>query len=69
MTADEDRVCPVCGASLAGRRSDAIYDRPACRREGNRVLRLAAGKPDTGYITLEQYEQRRRNRANDQVEE
>lgn len=58
------RRCPVCGTSLEGRRRDAIYDRPACRREGNRLLRLAAGKPDTGYRSLDEYAQRRRIRAN-----
>lgn len=65
----DNRVCPVCGASLEGRRRDAIYDRPACRREGNRLLRLAAGEPDTGYRSLDEYGKRRRTRANPPVGE
>lgn len=65
----DHRACPVCGASLEGRRRDAIYDRPACRREGNRLLRLAAGKPDTGYRSLDEYAARRRRRANAAVGE
>lgn len=64
-----DRRCPVCGGSLDGRRSDAIYDRPSCRREANRVAHLLAGKPDTGYASLDEYAQRRRIRANRPVGE
>lgn len=66
---NDRRTCPVCGASLEGRRRDAIYDRPACRREGNRLLRLAAGRPDTGYTSLDEYGKRRRTRANAQAGE
>lgn len=58
-----ERLCPVCGASLEGRRSDAVTCGPACRRERSRARRLAAGKPDGGYLTLGQWLDRRRRRA------
>lgn len=63
-----NRVCPVCGASLDGRRSDAIYDTPACRREANMIARQLSGEPDTGYRSLDEYVKRRTRRANDVAE-
>lgn len=55
--------CPVCGAALAGRRTDAVYCGPPCRREASRVRRLLAGQADAGYLGLLPYEDRRRRRA------
>jgi hypothetical protein len=37
--------CPVCGASLAGRRADASYCSNACRAEAWRLRRLLRRKP------------------------
>lgn len=56
--------CPVCGASLAGRRAGARYCSAACRREASRWRRLSAGERDGHYVSLAQYVQRRRRRAN-----
>jgi hypothetical protein len=60
MTAE--RTCVACGTSLAGRRPQARFCSPACRREANRLARLAAGEADGQYLTLEQYSNRRRTR-------
>jgi hypothetical protein len=49
------RRCPVCGASLEGRRVDACTCGAGCRRELYRVLRLAAGEADGPYRTLRGY--------------
>jgi hypothetical protein len=57
------RACRVCGASLAGLRSDAETCFPAGRRERSRVRRLAAGKPEHGYADLGAYRSRKRRTA------
>jgi hypothetical protein len=60
----EGRLCPICGADLAGLRSDAEVCGDRCRRERSRVRRLLAGEGDGPYATLEDYLNRRRSRAN-----
>lgn len=55
--------CPVCGASLDGRRADARYCGRSCRREASRIRRLLAGQDEQGYRTLRDYINRRQRRA------
>ena len=57
------RGCVVCGVSLDGRRRQARYCSPSCRRHANRVLGLLRGEPQPGYAYLDAYLPRR-NRAN-----
>ena len=38
------RICVVCGASLAGMRSDARYCGPPCRAEASRLKRILDGR-------------------------
>lgn len=57
------RLCPVCGADLAGRRADAIVCGAACRRERSRVRALLAGQGAGPYATLDQYNARACRRA------
>ena len=63
MSSDAPDACPVCGASLAGRRADARLCSAACRREHRRVSRLLSGEGDGRYGTLSQYDARPRGRA------
>lgn len=58
------RLCGCCGGSLEGRRAVAVYCGPACRREAFRIARLSRGEPDGHYVTLSQYANRQRRRAN-----
>ena len=55
--------CPICGASLTGRRRDAIVCGPGCRRERARVRALLAGIGAGPYATLDEYTNRRQRRA------
>jgi hypothetical protein len=55
------RVCPVCGASLEGRRREAVVCSPACRIEHSIRRRLEAGVPVGPYRTLVEYQARRPN--------
>lgn len=57
------RVCAVCGTNLDGRRADARYCTPSCRREACRIRILLAGIPVEGYRSLSQYVNRRQRRA------
>jgi hypothetical protein len=57
------RVCVVCGATLDGRRVDALVCGPACRRERSRILAILSGQPAKPYATLAQYANRRQRRA------
>lgn len=47
-----ERVCGVCGASLAGRRAHARYCRGACRAEASRLRRILAGQEADGWASL-----------------
>src|SRR5919109_348682 len=44
----QDGTCPVCGASLGGHRSDAVYCGAPCRAEASRVRRLRQGQATDG---------------------
>lgn len=44
--------CPVCGASLDGRRADAVYCSNGCRQEAYRFRRLLAGRPVGRYVSV-----------------
>jgi hypothetical protein len=41
--------CPICGASLEGKRRDARFCGSSCRREHGRLRRLLSGQSDSGY--------------------
>lgn len=57
--------CAICGASLAGRRQDAVYCGGPCRAEASRVRRLREGQAVDGYGDLPAYSARRtRTRLN-----
>jgi len=58
-----ERLCPVCGEDLSGHRADAQVCSARCRRQRSRTRRLSAGEPDGRYLTLGQYENRPRRRA------
>ena len=55
-----EEVCPVCGASLIGRRCDALYCGGPCRAEASRVRRLRDGGSVDGYGDLTAYNARQR---------
>ena len=57
------RGCAICGRALDGRRADARYCGPACRREASRLRRLLAGEPVDGYRNLADYLNARQRRA------
>lgn len=48
MIADDRRRCAVCGASIAGRRSDATFCGGACRARASRQRRLNRDAEVTG---------------------
>ncbi len=52
MTGAADRVCALCGASLQGRRSDAIFCSPSHRAEGSRLSRLLRSETVDGYSSV-----------------
>lgn len=65
MSAEPDgRHCVVCGASLAGRRSDAVTCGPPCRRERSRLRAVLSGSEADQYESLDAYLDRPRRRAN-----
>jgi len=57
------RRCAICGASMDGRRRDALVCGPACRRERGRLCALLAGRGDGPYETVGAYLERRQRRA------
>ncbi len=59
-TTSREEVCPVCGASLIGRRCDALYCGGPCRAEASRVRRLRDGGSVDGYGDLTAYNARQR---------
>ena len=59
-------VCPVCGASLTGHRSNAIYCGGPCRAEASRVRRLRQGRPVDGYRDLAAYSARHKRTERDE---
>jgi hypothetical protein len=63
MSARAQRRCAVCGASLDGRRRDAVYCSPGCRREQGRIRAVLAGRSDGPYSTLADLAERRQSRA------
>jgi len=46
------RTCAVCGASLEGKRRDAVYCSKGHRTEAWRLRRLLAGRPVGRYATF-----------------
>jgi hypothetical protein len=54
------RRCPVCSASLAGRRRQTRYCSGKCRAEASREERILSGAGADGYQTLPEYRARRR---------
>jgi hypothetical protein len=54
------RRCPICGVSISGLRSDAVYCSPACRAEASRRRRLGEGRVVDGYRHLPSYIARQR---------
>ena len=58
------RICPVCGASLEGRRKQTKTCSSACRRELSRIRAILGGSEVEGYTSLPEYLARHRNRAN-----
>lgn len=56
-----ERCCAVCGASIEGRRPDALTCDPSCRRERSRLLRLLAGESVEGYQSVAEYLKRRQD--------
>jgi hypothetical protein len=57
------RRCAVCGGSLAGKRRDARFCSPACRREAGRQRAVLRGRRDGPYLTLAHLAERRGRRA------
>jgi len=53
----------MCGASIDGRRRDALVCGPACRRERSRLRALLRGRGDGPYETVGAYLARRQRRA------
>jgi hypothetical protein len=53
--------CAVCGASLDSRRRHARFCSARCRREHYQLSRLLSATSDGNYLTLAQYEMRRRS--------
>jgi len=64
---DAARHCPICGADLSGRRSDAQFCSGACRVEAWRLRRLLSGREAGRYRSLrdrvEAYGRARRRRT------
>lgn len=58
-----DRVCVVCGASIAGRRSDARHCSGACRAESSRLRAILRGAERADYDSLARRLERRRKRT------
>jgi hypothetical protein len=63
----QDGTCPVCGASLVGHRSDAVYCGAPCRAEASRVRRLREGQAVDGYRDLAAYSTRQRRTERDRL--
>ena len=59
-TTTPKRQCPVCGASLAGRRRDAESAAPRAGRERSRLRALLTGEGAGPYATLAESQARRR---------
>lgn len=57
------RCCPVCGTSLAGRRSDAVTCGASCRRELSRLRAILRGSDTEPYESVSHYLKRPRRRA------
>jgi hypothetical protein len=47
-----ERCCAVCGASLDGRRPQALYCSGACRADASRLRRLLSGQEVDGYRSV-----------------
>lgn len=58
-----ERACPVCGVSMEDRRPQAKTCSPRCRRKRARWVRILSGRGDGPYRTIDQYEARLANRA------
>jgi hypothetical protein len=48
----DERCCAMCGTSLDGRRSSAIYCGGACRADASRLRRLLSGQQVDGYCSV-----------------
>lgn len=56
-------VCVLCGFSLEGMRSDALYCSGACRAEGGRLRAILRGEAAQGYRSVVQRLNARRRRT------
>lgn len=63
MSRQIERSCPVCGASLTGRRSDAVTCGASCRREMSRLRAILSGSDAEPYDSVRHYLNRPRRRA------
>ncbi len=61
------RRCPVCGATLDGRRADAEVGGPVCRRERGRLRALLAGRGNGPYHSVAEYQARRPQREREKT--
>ena len=48
----QERVCVLCGESLAGKRDDARFCGPKCRVESNRISAILSGKSCSPYKSI-----------------
>ena len=55
-----ERVCPICGTSLAGRSPLARFCSDAHRAEGWRIGQILSGNTANGHTNLASYEAARR---------
>lgn len=58
------RVCPICDASLEGRRKDCCYCSDPCRREAKRLEAILNVSRPSRYRSMPHRYDAARNRAN-----
>jgi hypothetical protein len=59
----QERVCVVCGCSLASHRSDALCCSASCRAERSRVSAILRGVYSGPYRSLREREEARQKRT------
>ena|ERR1035441_3641872 len=50
----QERVCVLCGESLAGKRDDARFCGPKCRTESHRISAILSGESCSPYRSLKE---------------
>lgn len=60
---ESERVCVVCGCSLANHRSDALCCSASCRAERSRVSAILRGVYSGPYRSLKEREEARQKRT------